>query len=292
MYTAFGELVSGTSGRFGYVGAHGYQTAASDTPGDPYAADMPYQHVGARYYDPTTGRFLQRDPIGIRGGPNVYAYVRSTPTRGVDPAGLFDVWSALKWTAKGAVEGIFILLLTPEGEIAALCAAASPVAGLAAGGLEKKDFQPPHVPDEFRDDMHVCFVAGTEVVTAAGSGAIDQITPGDTILTVDLGSKSSTTSRVLLSGVTGHVSELIDVYIDGEHFRSTPGQPYFTVNRGWVEARHLTTNDLLLDMNGGTVPVTAVKRIKLSQPVPVYDIRVEGYHWFFIGKRGILVHNS
>ena len=35
--------------------------ATSTTPGDPYATDFTYQHVGARYYDPSTGRFLQRD---------------------------------------------------------------------------------------------------------------------------------------------------------------------------------------------------------------------------------------
>ena len=35
---------------------------------------------------------MQRDPIGIRGGLNVYAYVANNPPRGVDPEGLFAVW--------------------------------------------------------------------------------------------------------------------------------------------------------------------------------------------------------
>jgi len=78
-YTAFGERVTGSSGRFGYVGAHGYQTHT----------EMPYQHVGNRYYDPTSGRFLQRDPIGVGGALNVYAYVANAPTVSVDPSGLF-----------------------------------------------------------------------------------------------------------------------------------------------------------------------------------------------------------
>lgn len=86
-YTAFGEQIGGTSQRYGYAGAWGYQTATSDTPGDAYAADFKFMHVGARYYDPATGRFLQRDPIGIRGGLNVYAYVKNLPTVYVDPSG-------------------------------------------------------------------------------------------------------------------------------------------------------------------------------------------------------------
>lgn len=45
-------------------------------------------HVGYRYYDPATGRFLQRDPIGIAGGVNVYLYASNGPTIRVDANGL------------------------------------------------------------------------------------------------------------------------------------------------------------------------------------------------------------
>ncbi|MGB2988197.1 MAG: RHS repeat-associated core domain-containing protein [Phycisphaerae bacterium] len=87
-YTAFGERVSGAmSGpgdRYGYAGAYGYQTHD----------DLPYLHVGHRYYDPATGRFLQRDPIGINGGLNVYLYADASPLIFVDPHGL-DFWGSV-----------------------------------------------------------------------------------------------------------------------------------------------------------------------------------------------------
>jgi len=82
-YTAFGELVDssgGTSTRYGYVGAHGYEETL--LPG------CDFRHVGARWYDPATGRFLQRDRIGIDGGLNVYTYVLNVPSALVDPSGL------------------------------------------------------------------------------------------------------------------------------------------------------------------------------------------------------------
>ncbi len=45
----------------------------------------------ARYYDPTIGRFTQRDPIGLEGGINQYLYVQANPVNAVDPSGLVDL---------------------------------------------------------------------------------------------------------------------------------------------------------------------------------------------------------
>ena len=92
VYTAFGELVDGTNHRYGYAGAWGYQ--AHD--------NFPFLHVGARYYDPGTGRFLQRDPLGVGAGVNVYAYVRNGPTIRIDPVGLWS-WRGL---GKAIVVGV------------------------------------------------------------------------------------------------------------------------------------------------------------------------------------------
>jgi RHS repeat-associated protein len=40
-----------------------------------------------RYYDGSTGKFLQRDPLGLEGGPNLYAYAGNNPVNRVDPDG-------------------------------------------------------------------------------------------------------------------------------------------------------------------------------------------------------------
>jgi RHS repeat-associated protein len=41
-----------------------------------------------RDYDPTTGRYIQADPIGLNGDPNPYAYAMNNPLRCSDPSGL------------------------------------------------------------------------------------------------------------------------------------------------------------------------------------------------------------
>jgi RHS repeat-associated protein len=85
-YSAFGSLLTqgpsleegGFAGRFG---------ARQAFEGSAFA-----QHglvkMGFRFFSPEFGRFVMRDPIGIGGGPNVYAFARNLPTALIDPSGL------------------------------------------------------------------------------------------------------------------------------------------------------------------------------------------------------------
>lgn len=43
-----------------------------------------------RWYSPSTGRWFSRNPIGERGGANVYGFVRNTPVAAIDPLGLAE----------------------------------------------------------------------------------------------------------------------------------------------------------------------------------------------------------
>ncbi len=79
IYDAFGNVVSSSgtwAGPFGYAGNFSYQEDASGL-----------KLLGHRYYDPSTGRFLTRDPI--KDGRNWYAYGagEAAPTNIADPAG-------------------------------------------------------------------------------------------------------------------------------------------------------------------------------------------------------------
>jgi uncharacterized protein RhaS with RHS repeats len=79
--------------------------------------------LGARYYNPTTGRFTQPDPSGKEA--NTYNYASCNPVNGNDPTGLsasgcigatvlFGAAAALALTGVGAPISMFAIGLAGE----------------------------------------------------------------------------------------------------------------------------------------------------------------------------------
>ena len=77
-YDPFGNIISGT-----LEGEYGFSTK-------PLIKNLDWYYYGFRYYDPTTGRWPSRDPIGEAGGRNVYVFVLNAVTRYIDYLGMFD----------------------------------------------------------------------------------------------------------------------------------------------------------------------------------------------------------
>lgn len=65
------------------------QTLGSGSRRHPKVSGM--HHFGFRYYDPVTGRWPSRDPIGEEGGVNLYGALANNPISQVDFLGLQDV---------------------------------------------------------------------------------------------------------------------------------------------------------------------------------------------------------
>lgn len=74
-YDDHGVPASGNWGRYGYTG-------------QAWLPELGLYYYKARFYSPMLGRFMQTDPIGLAGGPNLYAYVGNDPVNFKDPSGL------------------------------------------------------------------------------------------------------------------------------------------------------------------------------------------------------------
>jgi RHS repeat-associated protein len=61
-----------------------------------------HRYFSCRHYDPTSARFLTKDPIGLRGGINPYTYCGNNPVNCVDPQGT----EPISLTALGIGAGI------------------------------------------------------------------------------------------------------------------------------------------------------------------------------------------
>jgi RHS repeat-associated protein len=58
----------------------------------PYDAESGFAYFGHRYYSPVLGRWISRDPMGERGGLDLYSSVLNAPVLHVDALGLVPPW--------------------------------------------------------------------------------------------------------------------------------------------------------------------------------------------------------
>jgi len=82
------------------------------------------------------------------------------------------------------------------------------------------------------------------------------------------------------------------VSVNGEELTTTPEHPFYVPQKGWTEAAQLRAGDILVLQSGEYVVVELIQHEILEEPIVVYNFEVEGFHTYYVGRNGVLVHNS
>jgi hypothetical protein len=132
-----------------------------------------------------------------------------------------------------------------------------------------------------------CFGAGTMVATLTGPRPIESIAVGDRVLTQDA------TSGVLgyhpvVKALHNPPSTTLRLQIGGDSIVATGIHRFWKAGQGWVMARDVKPGDVLRCL-GGTGRVSAVETDRVQ---PVFNLEVAEGQSFFVGTRGVLVHDN
>lgn len=175
-------------------------------PGQFYDAETGFHYNYHRYYDPTIGRYLTPDPIGLTGGINLYTYADLDPIKLVDPFGMFNssrvFWGVAEASAGGL--GIGLAVATEYFTVGAGTAAAVGLSAISVpalshgvteiivGALEDKENRIPQIPQ----------ASGPALAALVATGNVDKANRADLVA-----------NMVLLGGKVGKMAAEVPSHV-------------------------------------------------------------------------------
>jgi RHS repeat-associated protein len=281
-----------------------------------------------RYYDPSTGRYITQDPIGLEGGNNSYRYAQADPVNLKDPTGECPMCVAYAiCVGQCMVQDVGINLVAGEcnnfGESAKSCALScllGPLGRLgkmvkrAGKGLGKKAADaagdcansfPPGTLVHIKPRQ-----LGTDVADAARHGQselikISELNVGDEVLAVaewkEKGQADGIDQRFSYEKITDVYTSykeqsLVHLTLaNGKTISSTAGHPFRT-KLGWRDATTIKRGDQVEIIAGSADNKQSFQKvIAISterETLQVYNLEVANAHTFMVGEDGAVVHNG
>ena len=271
-----------------------------------YDGDTGLVRFGYRDYDPTTGRFLTRDPQGFGGGDfSLCTYAAGDPINQVDPDG--GVAQLVAVVGGGALTGALqagALSAAVQavqrgcvdwgevGKEALVGAVTGAVMGAAVLGLER-------LLGTARGAMAfcsiACFPADTAVAAEQGPVPLASLQPGDRVWARDEATGAVNlrpVAKVYEPGPKPIVALRVEDESTGaqETLRTTGDHPFWVEGSQWLPAADLPAGARLWALGDKRLRVLATWTT--ADVERVYNLEVEGDHSFFVGAAGAWVHNA
>jgi hypothetical protein len=155
----------------------------------------------------------------------------------------------------------------------------------------------------------LCFLGGTKVHTDSGLRNIEDVVPGDRVLSRDE-ETGEQNWKVVLDTITTHPTKVYDIHYSRhdegflysnakasrETLTATGEHPIYVSNRprpSFVPVRELNTGDEFLTFDGSSAVVTGITMRKATRgnAFSTYNLEVQDYHTYFVGEPGVWVHN-
>ena len=149
---------------------------------------------------------------------------------------------------------------------------------------DNSNYTPPSTPPLH----HRCFAAGTPVHTRDGLKPIEIIRVGDQVLSRDVETGALGFQPVIAVKRTPETDTLRVSLSNGERLVTTPIHRFWIAGKGWALARDLKPGDALRGI-AGRLKVVAVEAQRKQD---VFNFEVESNCTYFVGQRGVLVHDN
>ena len=141
-----------------------------------------------------------------------------------------------------------------------------------------------------------CFIAGTIILTELGNKKIEEIKVGDKVWSYDekTGKKALKEVTKLFVNKTRKWIHLVFYNHEGalEKITCTEGHPFFVKDVGWVRAIDLVENDIVTTIDNDDITVSSMNIEIMDNDEYTYNFEVKDYHTYYVGKKGVLVHNE
>ncbi|WP_371401969.1 polymorphic toxin-type HINT domain-containing protein [Kribbella sp. NBC_00662] len=260
----------------------------------------------ARWYEPSTGRFLSEDPEGFdASGPNLYAYVDGDPVDATDPSGgmpqivVACASGAVINTVAGALlgrkhtAGDYLRGLGKGCAEGALMFVGGEFLGVGLRSVKPLTKELDEAAEAAARGCPRSFSGETQVLMADGTTKpISRVEVGDKVLATDPTTDEQGPHEV--TALIEHPDDLLDFEVAGGEVATTKDHPLWNAtDRRFEQASDFDPGDQVLSADGSHRAVGGL-RPGSEHRTSAYNLTVEGVHTYYVvaGAASILVHNT